>query len=110
MTVWWSRRGVYEPPEVLTDLDLDWLRPHLRLAGLRDDDPPPMTSMAAMVGSHEFVKAMRGTTQVIRTTGLPDGYVPPSASLTPPATDMERFIAEHDNPGLVEGAPRRRRP
>jgi hypothetical protein len=35
----------------------------------------------ALTGSGEFRKGA----QVIQTPGLPDGYTPPSASLTPPA-------------------------
>lgn len=98
MTVWWSRRGVYEPPDVLTSLDIDWLSPHLRLAGLSDEDPPPSTAAAAMVGAHRLGQAMRGDRI--------------SYANAERQTAMDGFIAQHYNPALVDdgdGAVWRRR-
>lgn len=57
---WWGRGGVWHPPPELTAADRDWLGGHLRLAGLRDDMPPPNTTAAFMMNSEALFRALRG--------------------------------------------------
>jgi hypothetical protein len=55
-------------------------------------DSGEVLERSAITGSGEFRKGA----QVVNTTGLPDGYVPPSASLSPPLPSDDAGAAQSD--------------